>query len=179
VPTVVIVGNPNVGKTTVFNRLTGHNARVGNYPGITVERRVGRVALDGGGERALIDLVDVPGTYSLSARSPEEQIALGAALGLGEHAEPALVLVVVDAGQLLRNLYLAAQLVELEVPIVVALNMMDEVGEAPPDPEALGRVLGVPCVGCVARTGDGFEALQRAIEGALASPDRGSSVICA
>jgi ferrous iron transport protein B len=62
VPTVVIVGNPNVGKTTVFNRLTGHNARVGKYPGITVERRVGRVALDGGGERALIDLVDVPGT---------------------------------------------------------------------------------------------------------------------
>src|SRR5690606_30227030 len=100
--------NPNVGKTTLFNALTGQNERVGNYPGVTVERRVGRlrkVAID-------VDLVDVPGTYSLSARSLEEQVALHASLGLNGNPRASLAVVVVDAGQLVRNLYLVLQLVE-------------------------------------------------------------------
>ena len=168
-PIVVVVGNPNVGKTTLFNRLTGQNARVGNYPGITVERRSGSVALDGGRE---VELVDVPGAYSLSARSVEEQIALSAILGLAGNPKPALVVVAVDAGQLIRNLYLVLQLAELSVPMIVALNMIDEVAENPPRAEAISELLGVPVVATNARKGAGLDALRTAIEGALADPPR-------
>ena len=94
-PRIAIIGNPNVGKSTIFNRLTGASVKVGNYPGGTVERSVGR--LDIGGTEAL-SLIDVPGTYSLSARSAEEQIAIQEALGLGDFPAPDLVLVVLDAG---------------------------------------------------------------------------------
>lgn len=104
---VALVGNPNVGKTTLFNFLTRQNARVGNYPGVTVERRSGRLASEGhGSPGADVEVVDVPGTYSLSARSAEEQIAISALLGLGGNPRPDLAVVVVDSGQLVRNLYL-------------------------------------------------------------------------
>ncbi|HHH27189.1 MAG TPA: ferrous iron transport protein B, partial [Polyangiaceae bacterium] len=88
---VALLGNPNTGKTTLFNRLTGSSARVGNYPGITVDRRVGTLALEG----RCVDLLDLPGTYSLSARSPEEQIAIEATLGLDGQPRPDLCVVVV------------------------------------------------------------------------------------
>jgi ferrous iron transport protein B len=174
-PLVVLVGNPNVGKTTLFNRLTGENARVGNYPGVTVERRSGKLELparDGRAESA--ELVDVPGAYSLSARSAEEQIALNSILGLSGHPTPALTVVVVDAGQLGRNLYFALQLAELSVPLIVALNMIDEVSDNPPDPAEIGRLLGVPCVATDGRHGKGLAELERAIERALSEPPRGA-----
>ncbi|HEX7451854.1 MAG TPA: FeoB small GTPase domain-containing protein, partial [Polyangiaceae bacterium] len=79
-PLLLLIGNPNTGKTTLFNRLTGQNARIGNYPGITVERRSGELALNIAGGNRVVEVVDVPGAYSLSARSPEEQIALSAVL---------------------------------------------------------------------------------------------------
>lgn len=160
-PVVVVVGNPNVGKTTLFNRLTGQNARVGNYPGVTVERRSGTLL----GER--IQMVDVPGAYSLAARSGEEQIALASVLGLGDERQPDLVVAVIDAGQLVRNLYLVLQLAELGLPLVLALNMIDETAENPPDPVAVGEVFGVPCVATNARSGGGVDALHRAIVQAL------------
>jgi ferrous iron transport protein B len=183
-PLVALIGNPNTGKTTLFNRLTGARARVGNYPGVTVERRVAtmRLADDAtparDGARALreVDLVDLPGCYSLAARSAEEQIALGAVLGLGDNARPDLTLVVVDAGQLVRNLYLVLQLVELEVPLVVALNMIDELDE-PPDPATVQRVLGVPCVAIAARSGQGLDELRDVLARALASPPAGSIAV--
>lgn len=168
-PVVVVVGNPNVGKTTLFNRLTGQNARVGNYPGITVERRAGTLRL--GPERS-IELVDVPGAYSLSARSAEEQIALNAILGFAGNPKPELALVVVDAGQLVRNLYLVLQLAELRVPMVIALNMIDEVRDNPPRAEVLAEILGVPVVATDARRGGGMDALRDAVERALAEPPR-------
>jgi ferrous iron transport protein B len=170
---VVVVGNPNVGKTTLFNLLTRENARVGNYTGVTVEFRVGRLVQEHG-PRTDVEVVDVPGAYSLSARSAEEQIALDAVLGLGGTPKPDLAVVVVDAGQLIRNLYLVVQLVELSVPCVIALNMIDEVPDNAPSPEAVSRLFGVPCVATSGRSRLGIDELTRAIHAALASPRRGS-----
>jgi ferrous iron transport protein B len=163
-PLVLLVGNPNTGKTTLFNRLTGQNARIGNYPGVTVERRAGTSRLDGNVE---VEVVDLPGTYSLSARSAEEQIALWAVLGHGQYRQPDLCVLVADSSQLGRNLYLALQLAELGSPMVIALNMIDEVAEDPPSVEALERLWGVPCVALSARRGTGISGLLAAMERAL------------
>ncbi|HWO11033.1 MAG TPA: ferrous iron transport protein B, partial [Polyangiaceae bacterium] len=167
--TVLLVGNPNVGKTSLFNRLAKRNERVGNYPGVTVERRSADMPLPGGRR---ISICDVPGAYSLSARSSEEQIALSSALGWADNPRPDLVIVVVDAGQLVRNLYLALQLIELRVPVLVALNMVDEAGDRAPSAEGLERVLGVRVVPTNARTGAGLAQLAAAIEAELAAPHR-------
>jgi ferrous iron transport protein B len=169
-PIVVLVGNPNVGKTSVYNQLTGERARIGNYPGITVEQRSGRLTLAEGGA---VTVIDLPGTYSLSARSAEEQIALEALLGLDGLPRPSVVVVVLDAGQLSRNLYLTLQLIELGLNVVVALNMLDEVPENPPSPTALANFLGVPVVVTDGRRGAGFGELKRAVDRALANPQRG------
>jgi ferrous iron transport protein B len=175
-PLVLLIGNPNTGKTTLFNRLTGQSARIGNYPGITVERRSGELSVSRAGVRSSVEVVDVPGAYSLSARSPEEQIALSAVLGLAENPPPDLCVVVVDAGQLARNLYLVMQLLELDVRVVVALNMIDEVRENPPNELELSRFLGVPCVATNARRGIGITQLEETIADALgAPPPRGAA----
>ncbi len=163
-PLVLLVGNPNTGKTTLFNRLTGQNARIGNYPGITVERRSGTSRLDG---NRSVEVVDLPGTYSLSARSAEEQVALWAVLGQGQHPAPDLCVFVADASQLSRNLYLALQLAELGLPLVIALNMIDEAADNPPNTDAIEQLLGVPCVAISARRGSGISALLAAMERAL------------
>jgi ferrous iron transport protein B len=168
-PIVCLVGNPNVGKTSLFNRLAQRNERVGNYPGVTVERRAADVRLKSGGT---ISLVDVPGAYSLAARSAEEQVAFQAMIGWGDNPVPDLVVIVLDAGQLTRNLYLALQLIELQVPLVMALNMIDEAGDRAPDPERLGQIFGVPCVATNARVGQGTAELLTLIERALAQPSR-------
>src|SRR5688572_6119058 len=129
-PRIALAGNPNTGKTTLFNRLTGARARVGNYPGVTVERRLGTLRR---GPAAGAEVLDVPGTYSLVARSAEEQIAIEALLGLGGEARPDLIVVCVDATQLVRSLYLVLQIQELGLPVAIALTMIDEAGDATPD----------------------------------------------
>ncbi len=166
---IALAGNPNTGKTSVFNRLTGANARVGNYPGITVEVESGTLRLPHGS----VEVLDVPGAYSLSARSAEEQVAERALFGRGGQ-RPELVVAIVDSTQLLRNLYFVAQLVEAGLPVIIALNLYD-VARAKgiaPDPAKVSRALGVPAVAVSARTGEGFAALAEQIEQGLADPSR-------
>jgi ferrous iron transport protein B len=114
---VALAGNPNAGKTTLFNALTGARQHVGNWPGKTVEKKTGRLRAGG----LDLEIVDLPGTYSLSAFSPEEVIARDYIL----QAHPDLVVNVVDAGNLERNLYLTVQLLELGAPLLLVLNQMD------------------------------------------------------
>lgn len=168
---VVVVGNPNVGKTTVFNALTGQSAHVGNYPGVTVERRSATLHLP---RHGAVEVVDVPGAYSLAARSSDEQIAIDVTLGLHQNPAPQLAVVVLDAGQLVRNLYLALQLVEARVPVILVLTMLDEVTSNPPRTEAIGALFGVPCVAVDARQGRGLDALRATLDDALDQPPVGA-----
>ncbi len=160
--TVALVGNPNTGKTTLFNALSGLRQRVGNYPGVTVETKKGQMSC---GDRTF-DLIDLPGTYSLSPRSPDEMVAVDVLLGrqAGEH-RPDVVLSIVDASNLERNLYLTTQALELGVPVVIALNMMD-VAEAQGiriDVERLSRQIGAPVVAIQANKRKGLDALRQAV----------------
>lgn len=160
---VAVAGNPNSGKTTLFNALTGARARVGNYPGVTVERKEAPVRLLNGKQ---VNLIDIPGCYSLTARSPEEEVAhavLGGMLGEGK---PDWVVCVVDATQLARGLYLTVQLLELGVPMVLALNMMDlaRARGVHPDVVLLSQRLGVPVVPIAARHGEGLPDLLKHLE---------------
>ena len=166
---VALCGNPNTGKTTLFNALTGAQARVGNYPGVTVDRRHGRMR-----GHDDIEIIDVPGTYSLTARSVDEQIALDVIVGLAPETtaadRPALLVICVDATQLARSTYLVLQAQELGARCLVALTMTDEAGDAAPDTAALARMLACPVVPVVARTGKGVDALRTAIASALVTP---------
>lgn len=162
---VLLAGNPNAGKTTVFNSLSGARARVANYPGVTVDRRSTELALPSGRR---VTLVDLPGTYSLSARSPEEQIAADAVLGRRARP-PDAVAVIADACSLARNLYLCLQIAESGVPVVLALNMMDEARAAgiAVDEGLLAERIGVRVVPMVASRGEGRDALLAELDRAL------------
>ncbi|HSS00005.1 MAG TPA: ferrous iron transport protein B [Kofleriaceae bacterium] len=168
-PQLELAGNPNVGKTTLFNALTGSSAKVSNYPGITVDRAVGALELPGG---RMADVHDLPGTYSINARSAEEQIALQSLLGLGGTAAPDAVIVCVDATQVARSAYLLLQCQELGARCVVALTMVDEAGAAAPDARALADVLGCEVVAVTARTRRGLDDLRAAVDRVLRSERR-------
>ncbi len=162
---VLLVGNPNVGKTSIYNHLTGSRARVGNYPGVTVERRYATLNVTHEGTSKPVTLTDAPGTYSLVARSSEEQIVIDATLGWGGQTRPDALVAVVNASQLSRNLYLVVQLLELRVPLVVALNMVDDAGPDGVTAERLEQLLGVPCVATNGQTGEGTrQVLEAAIK---------------
>src|SRR4051812_1729827 len=121
---VVLTGNPNCGKTTLFNALTGLRAKVGNYAGVTVERKEGKLL--GIPNELNVRVLDLPGTYSLSPQSLDEQISRDVLLNrLPELPSPGLIVVVVDASNLQRNLYYATQVIELGFPTILALNMVD------------------------------------------------------
>ncbi|MFT6042459.1 MAG: ferrous iron transport protein B, partial [Gammaproteobacteria bacterium] len=167
---IAIAGNPNTGKTTLFNRLTGSSGKVGNYPGITVDRHVGKIDL---GDGLTVRAMDIPGTYSLAARSEEERIAIEVVAGLSKREEdrPDAVVVVVDASQLNRNLYLVLQVLELDVPTVVALTMVDVLKKKGEhiDKAALSKELGVPVVEVTASSGHGMDELHAAIKTSLSA----------
>lgn len=161
--TVAVVGNPNTGKTTLFNALTGLSQRVGNFPGVTVERKVGQLTLP---DKSAIDLLDLPGTYSLSAKSPDELIAVEALMGLlKSESTIQAVLVVLDASNLRRSLYIVSQLLEIDLPLVVALNMLD-VAKARGiliDAPALSERLGVPVIPIQANKRTGLDELKEVL----------------
>lgn len=168
---VALVGNPNIGKTTLFNLLTGMRQRVGNYPGVTVSKKVGALKLSWGHA----DLIDLPGTYSLAAASLDERIVVDVLSGkVPGVKQPDLVLCLIDATNLTRNLFLAAQIAELGLPMMVVLNQWDLALKQglQIDVDLLEEQLGVPVVPCVATQKRSCETVARAIEKALDTPSR-------
>jgi ferrous iron transport protein B len=171
---VALIGNPNTGKTTLFNQLTGLRARTANFPGTTLERRVGSLIL--GGRR--VELEDLPGLYGLAGGNGEERLARDALLGSAGRPRPAAALLVMDQTNLARNLYLASQVRELGLPLVVALTMTD-IARAEGlrvDARSLSAELGAPVVAVSARTGEGLPALRRALEQLLAAGGAASAL---
>jgi len=163
-PLLALVGNPNCGKTALFNRLTGSHQKVGNYAGVTVERKEGRLTSATG---RVLRLLDLPGVYSLNPRSPDEWVTVEVLRGQAEgEKRPDLVVCVVDATNLRRNLRLVLAVKRTGLPCVVALNMADlaEQQGLRIDAEALARELGVPVVRTVAVQGDGAEALRALLD---------------
>jgi len=162
---IAVVGSPNSGKSTLFNRLTGLRQRIGNYPGVTVEKHVGKLKTDD----STIELVDLPGTHGLSAHSFEEQIAIDVIFGRMEGTQPPdAILAVVDATNLYQGLYLVQQLLDLERPLVVALTMSDAAKATGIniDVEALTeRLNGTPICQVVATSGQGINELRNALVG--------------
>ena len=156
--TVALAGNPNVGKSTLFNLLTGARQHVGNWPGKTVEKREGSFQVPG----AMVNVIDLPGTYSLSPYSPEEEIARSFIV----RDKPDVVVNVVDAANLERNLYLTAQILETGIPLIVVLNMTDVATTRgiQINVDRLSELLGgIPVIPMTARSGHGIEVLKNAI----------------
>jgi len=166
-PLIALVGNPNAGKSALFNALTGARQKLGNYPGVTVERKAGRLSLSDGRPT---ELVDLPGTYSLNPTSPDEQVTRDVILGkqMGERLPDALV-VVVDASNLDNHLRFALELIALGLPTVVALNMVDLATRdgLELDAAVLSRELGVPVIPTVAVRRRGLDHLRTELEEAL------------
>jgi ferrous iron transport protein B len=160
---IALIGNPNAGKTTVFNALTGSNQRVGNYAGVTVELKSGEMFTPHGRKLRVLDL---PGCYSLRANSPDEQVAVDALAGrLDGQPEPDVVVCVVDASNLERHLQLVLHVIECGLPVVLALNMVDMAEKAGLrlDPAKLSEELGVPVVPMQANAGKGIVELKQAL----------------
>lgn len=172
-PLVALVGNPNAGKSALFNALTGARQKVGNYPGVTVERHAGRFALPDGRP---VELVDLPGAYSFDPVSPDEAVTRDVILGRqpGERRPTALI-VVIDAANLDNHLRFLMQLIALGLPVVVALNMIDLARRdgLEIDPDVLARELGVPVVPTVAVRRRGLDELRAALAEALTGPPAG------
>jgi ferrous iron transport protein B len=168
-PVVALVGNPNCGKTALFNALTGSRQKVANYPGVTIEKKVGRLSTSGG---RTVELVDLPGTYSLRARSPDEEITRDAVLGkLATERAPDLIVCVADASNLRLALRLALELKQVGRPAIMSLNMMDIARKRgiEIDTAVLSRELGLPVVSSVAVRRGGTDALLAALDKHLAA----------
>jgi len=165
---IALLGNPNTGKSTLFNRLTGMRQHIANYPGITVEKKTGLLEIEG----QRFELIDLPGTYSLAASSPDERVVLDALNGKFGHPSPDLIVCVVDATNLKRNLFLASEVAELGIPMIIVLNQWDAAlrNGLAIDTEVLSERLGVPVIPTVAKRGEGLDKLRKAIVQSLDDP---------
>ncbi len=173
---VCLAGNPNCGKTTLFNSLTGSTAYVGNWPGVTVEKRSGTFYFKGKKKKEEgIEVVDLPGIYSLSPYTPEEVISRNYIL----NEKPDVVINVLDGTNLERNLYMTTQIMEMDVPVIVAVNMMDAVKDAGQviDLEGLEKALGIPVIGISALREKGLEDLMKTAQKVASSPRKGVSCL--
>ncbi len=174
---VCLAGNPNCGKTTLFNSLTGSTAYVGNWPGVTVEKRSGTFYFKGKKKKKEegIEVVDLPGIYSLSPYTPEEVISRNYIL----NEKPDVVINVLDGTNLERNLYMTTQIMEMDVPVIVAVNMMDAVKDAGQviDLEGLEKALGIPVIGISALREKGLEDLMKVAQKAASSSRKGVSCL--
>lgn len=158
-PKIALIGNPNSGKSSLFNQLTGLNQKVGNFPGVTIDKRTGQCRLD---EYITAQIIDLPGTYSLYARSAEEKIALEVLNNPNSPYFPNLLIFIADASNLKRNLLLLSQVKDLGIPVVLALNMLDIARQAGISVNAkrLQELLGIRVVTINARSGDGLDKLK-------------------
>jgi ferrous iron transport protein B len=162
-PIYAFVGNPNCGKSTLFNALTGLKQKVGNYPGVTVEKKIGETYSQHGHP---IKIIDLPGAYSLAARSPDEAVLRDVLLGRREDTpQPDRIVCIVDASNLERNLYLVFQILDLGRPVILALNMMDLAAKAGIEIRVarLEKALGIPVIPCEAANGKGIVELRLAM----------------
>lgn len=160
---IALVGNPNSGKSSLFNVLTGLNQKVGNFPGVTVDKKTGQCAIS---ETLSATLIDLPGTYSLYPKRADEWVAYKVLLQQDEDIKPDMVLLVADASNLKRNLLFCSQIIDLKVPVVLALSMMDLAGSKGTqiDIPGLERELGVPVVSINPRKGKGIPQLKKIID---------------
>jgi ferrous iron transport protein B len=159
---VALVGNPNTGKSTLFNSLTGLNQKIGNFPGVTVDKKTGYCQLPDG---RVAEIIDLPGTYSLYPKSLDESIVFSILADKSNPHRPDLIVVILDASNLKRNLLLYTQVADLKIPIIIALNMMDlaRKSDISIDVNLFAKKLGVPVVPISARKGDGIDKLKEAI----------------
>jgi ferrous iron transport protein B len=159
---VALIGNPNSGKSTLFNVLTGLNQRTGNFPGVTVDKKSGSAKLSGS---VLAEFVDLPGTYSLYPKSLDERVAYEVLCDKENEDHPDITIVVADASNLKRSLFLVSQIIDLRIPAILALNMMDMVEKEGDviDTIRLSERLGIKVVGLSARSRDGIEQLKQAL----------------
>jgi len=172
---IALIGNPNSGKTSVFNRLTGLRQKVANFPGVTVERKYGTIII--GEQRA--ELVDLPGTYSLYPTSEDERIVVEQLIGTPDHKTPDAVIYVADSTQFEKHLLLFTQILDLGIPSILVCNMQDEAEKRTItiDLPLLERQLGVPVVSVSARTGSGFTSLHEQLQHLLDQPNGGNKPI--
>lgn len=171
---VALVGNPNCGKTTLFNVLTGLNQKIGNFPGVTVDKKTGEIELGSTGSKQKATLIDLPGTYSLYPKSMDEEVAFQALCDPENEHFPDVTILVADATNLKRSLFLCSQVIDLKIPVVFALNMMDlaERHNIKIDIKKLSERLGVPVIKLNARKKEGIEELKQAIALTTAQPTR-------